>query len=113
MEVAQARLIRRGTLRLASRRQVEPRESEPLHVVRHQRAAEVQVTDNVKDLLFGGRGVPPLEEQAAYREVDEMFPLVRDQGIGSLLDPVVGKAIGRDGRSAVVCSVLSRRVVGT
>ena len=92
-EVTERGLVGRRRLGLAACDQIEPRQGQPLRVVAHQLAADVEVPGDVEDLLLPARTVPSPEQEPTNREVDVLLTLARDQGVGGLLDPVVQERV--------------------
>jgi hypothetical protein len=90
-EEIERELVRRGTLRLEPREEIEPREGVAFAGVVDQRAPLVQMPHDVHEPLFA-RAVPL--NQPPDGEVDFLAPARFDQGVGGLLDPVVLEPVG-------------------
>jgi hypothetical protein len=96
LQVSEGRLVRGGSLGFAAGPEVQPSELPSLGGLVDQRPPEVQVMDDVEQPLLGRDRVPSLPQEAPHGEVNELPSVVRDHGIGGLLDPVVEEGVAGD-----------------
>src|SRR5215471_18879041 len=73
--------------------QVEFSQTKALGVVDDQRVSQVQMVDNIEYPLLRGPRVPSIAHQAAEGQMNELFTIIWNQGVGRLLNAVVQKRV--------------------